>query len=111
MKADLMKLEDYSPGEQIDGERPIVAKAKKTREEHLALISEKFPRIGDQIATLWGTQECHDRVAYLLCDDSTGRAGFPFDVFLSMMALHNMHNAEFGFTPSDRKYGATRDTW
>lgn len=77
---------------------PALLKKKKTLEEHFDVLKEKFPRIHDELKLIWGSQECHDRLAKLLWVDTEGRSGFPKDVVEALIGLSNKHAEEFKTT-------------
>ena len=74
---------------------PSLMKKKKTLEEHFSVIFERFPRIHDELKLMWGSQECHDRLAKLLWVDTDGRSGFPADVVEALIGISNKHAEEF----------------
>ena len=54
---------------------------------------EKYPRIVDKIAVLWGTGQMSKYFNELLFDDRGGRAGFPADVMTEIFRLSNHHES------------------
>lgn len=77
---------------------PALLRKKKTVEEHFATLNAKFPRIHDELKLMWGSQECHDRLAKLLWVDTEGRSGFPADVVEALIGISNKHAEEFKTT-------------
>ena len=54
---------------------------------------EKYPRIVEKIAVLWGTAQMTKYFNELLFDDRGGRAGFPADVMTEIFRLSNHHES------------------
>ncbi len=54
------------------------------------LVQQKFPRIAEKIALLWGSLELHKYFEQTLFADRQ-RQGFPFDVMEAMGELHDEH--------------------
>ena len=54
---------------------------------------EKYPRIVDKIAVLWGTSGMSKYFTELLFDDRGGRAGFPSEVMMEIFRLSNFHES------------------
>ena len=54
---------------------------------------EKYPRIVDKIATLWGTVGMSKFFNEIMFDDRGGREGFPSDVMMELFRLSNHHEA------------------
>ena len=52
---------------------------------------EKFPRIVEKIAVLWGTPQLARYFSELLFDDRGGREGFPPDIMIELFRLSNFH--------------------
>ena len=52
---------------------------------------EKFPRIVEKIAVLWGTPQLAKYFTELLFDDRGGREGFPPDIMTELFRLSNFH--------------------
>lgn len=77
---------------------PALMRKKKTIEEHFAALYDKFPRIHDELKLMWGSQECHDRLAKLLWVDTEGRSGFPAEVVEALIGISNRHAEEFKTT-------------
>jgi hypothetical protein len=70
-------------------------------------IRERFPHIGKQIATDWGTKGGLDYLEKLMVDDRHGkRQGFPLEIYQSLMKLLELHNLTF---PSLKQ--ANTDPW
>jgi hypothetical protein len=70
-------------------------------------IQERFPHIGKQIATDWGTKQGLEYLEKLMVDDRHGkRQGFPLEIYQSLMKLLELHNLTF---PNLKK--ASTDPW
>ena len=54
---------------------------------------EKYPRIVEKIAMLWGTVGMSRYFTEILFDDRGDREGFPPDVMLELFALSNYHES------------------
>ncbi len=54
---------------------------------------EKYPRIVDKIATLWGTVGMSRYFSEILFDDRGDREGFPSGVMMELFALSNYHES------------------
>ena len=52
---------------------------------------EKFPRIVEKIAVLWGSPQMAKYFAELLFDDRGGREGFPPDIMTELFRLANFY--------------------
>lgn len=59
------------------------------------LIEARFPRIGRQLAPLWGHAEFGKFISDLMNDTRLGRQGFPPDAASALMALIRAHETEF----------------
>lgn len=64
---------------------------QKTKEENLAIVREQFARIADRIEATWGAQTCEDYLVKLIVSDRERREGFPVQIFMAILRLHNMH--------------------
>lgn len=70
-------------------------------------IQERFPHIGKQVATGWGTKRGLEYLEGLMVDDRHGkRQGFPLEIYQNLMKLLELHNLTF---PSFKK--ASADPW
>ena len=54
---------------------------------------EKFPRIVEKIAVLWGSPQMTRYFTELLFDDRGGREGFPSDIMTELFRLSNFHES------------------
>ena len=54
---------------------------------------EKFPRIVEKIAVLWGSPQMARYFTELLFDDRGGREGFPPDIMTELFRLSNFHES------------------
>ena len=54
---------------------------------------EKFPRIVEKIAVLWGSPQLAKYFSELLFDDRGGREGFPPDIMIELFRLSNFHES------------------
>jgi hypothetical protein len=81
---------------------------QRQREEALAIVESRHPRISNTIRTLWGYQECSVYINRLIMAGGDGmghaRVGFNQDAVQAMLALSDLHDAEFG--PPDTLSGA-----
>jgi hypothetical protein len=53
---------------------------------------EKFPRIAEKIAALWGSPQMSKYFSELLFDDRGGRTGFPPDVMTELFRLSTYYD-------------------
>ena len=58
-----------------------------------SLLQRDYTRVFDTINSIWGTLEGQDYLdgIVLMEHDHIDRAGFPFEVFLELAALHAIH--------------------
>jgi len=88
---------------QLDKDSPVLQ-----REAALAIVESRHPRISNTIRTLWGYQECSVYINRLIMAGGDGmghaRVGFNQDAVQAMLALSDLHDAEFG--PPDTLSGA-----
>lgn len=92
---------------------PALTKKKKSLEECFAILNSQFPRIHDELKVMWGSQECHDRLAKLLWVDTDGRSGFPAEIVDALIGISNRHAEEFKTTrniDADNPF-IRKDTW
>lgn len=75
-----------------DRERALIAAER---------LNAAFPRIHDQIRSLWGTAGCEDYLDKLVFDERGDRTGFPPPVLEAILILQRIHFKEFGsFRPA-----------
>jgi len=74
--------------------------ADQRREESLAVVKMHHSRIANTILTLWGYKECSVYIYKLILNGGDGmgktRIGFNQDAAEAMMALAELHDAQFG---------------
>jgi hypothetical protein len=94
-----------SPGEDtFDVPTQPVALQEKTpeqrKEEAIAVVELHHQRIANTIRTLWGYKECGAYINKLIMSGGDGmghaRIGFNQDAVTAMMALSDLHEAQFG---------------
>jgi len=70
------------------------------RDEALAVVEQHHQRIANTIRTLWGYRECSVYINKLIMAGGDGmghaRVGFNQDAVQAMLALSDIHDAEFG---------------
>lgn len=73
---------------------------QRQRDEALAIVEARHPRISNTILTLWGYRECSVYINRLIMAGGDGmghaRVGFNQDAVEAMLALSDLHDAEFG---------------
>lgn len=62
-------------------------------EEHpTPILQREYIRVWEAINTLWGTIECQFYLDKLVIQsDNNSHQGFPFEVFIEIIELHNIH--------------------
>jgi ankyrin repeat protein len=60
-------------------------------ERYPSRLGERYPRILDRIAELWGTTQIDQYLQELLLDTRGGRQGFAPEVMSDLMFLHGLH--------------------
>lgn len=108
---DALKFPDLLSIDEVDRRVPV-SDIKQTKQDpkaddrERALIAAErlnaaFPRIHDQIRSLWGTAACEDYLDKLVFDERGDRAGFPPPVLEAILILQRIHFKEFGsFRPA-----------
>ncbi|MDO8988798.1 MAG: hypothetical protein Q7U91_04110 [Sideroxyarcus sp.] len=56
-----------------------------------ALVQERFPKIGEKIALMWGTVGLQKYLSTTIFDERGGRQGFPLPVVTALMHLFEYH--------------------
>jgi hypothetical protein len=69
---------------------------KELAEEAVALLKSLFPRIHQNLVTLWGTGPGETYLDGLIVDDRGNRQGFPLDVLRALLVLQRAHFQTFG---------------
>jgi hypothetical protein len=69
---------------------------KELADDAVALLKMLFPRIHQNLVTLWGTGPGEDYLDGLIMDDRGNRQGFPPDVFRAVLILQRVHFQTFG---------------
>lgn len=98
-------------GDELEGRIPAsdvvrVPSAPEPSDQDLAVMAAErlrnsFPRIHDQIGTVWGSAACEDYLDKLILDDRGDRAGFPPPVMEALLILQRLHYKQFGsFRPT-----------
>ncbi|MBI5889393.1 MAG: hypothetical protein HZB47_01800 [Nitrosomonadales bacterium] len=57
-----------------------------------ALVQEKFPKVGEKIAKMWGSVVLQEYLSKTIFDERGGRQGFPMPVVSALMLLHEYHS-------------------
>jgi hypothetical protein len=94
---DSMPFEKTMPAELV----PLVEDGLEARrDEALAVVEQHHQRIANTIRTLWGYRECSVYINKLIMAGGDGmghaRVGFNQDAVQAMLALSDIHDAEFG---------------
>jgi hypothetical protein len=69
---------------------------KELADEAVALLKTLFPRIHQNLVTLWGTGPGEAYLDGLIMDDRGNRQGFPPDVLRGLLVLQRVHFQTFG---------------
>ena len=69
---------------------------KELTDEAVALLKTLFPRIHQNLVTLWGTGPGEDYLDGLIMDERGNRQGFPPDVLRALLVLQRVHFQRFG---------------
>ena len=69
---------------------------KELAELAVALLKLLFPRIHQNLVTLWGTGPGEAYMDGLIMDDRGNRQGFPPDVLRALLVLQRLHFQTFG---------------
>jgi hypothetical protein len=56
-----------------------------------SLVQERFPKIGEKIALIWGTVGLQTYLSKTIFDERGGRQGFPLPVVSALMRLYEFH--------------------
>jgi len=56
------------------------------------LVQERFPKISEKIAAMWGTVGLQDYLSKTIFDERGGRQGFPMPIVSALMRLHEYHS-------------------
>jgi hypothetical protein len=67
----------------------------------VALIQEKFPRIGNRIAMMWNSVELQKYLNDLIFDARGNRQGFPHETAEVLLRIHRYHGK---LVPEDDKH-------
>lgn len=78
----------------------VLLEVLSPRRSPLSIVSDKFPRIADEIKARWGTKELQNRFAKWLLLDTHNRfgemrRGFPRDVQSALLELSIEHDNRF----------------
>lgn len=77
---------------------------ERRKEAALAVVDEHHQRIGNTIRTMWGYPECSTYINKLIMAGGDGmghnRVGFNQEAVDAMLALVDLHDAEFGAPPN-----------
>ena len=97
------------------GPIPVFKMPEKSADEFdraLDLIKNFYPRIYEMISLMWGERVLHEKLTNMIQADSYGREGFPFDIAMALMKIHDAHMTEFGFDAVDTLFGGLgKDQW
>ncbi len=69
---------------------------KDLADEAVALLKSLFPRIHQNLVTIWGTGPGEAYLDGLIMDDRGNRKGFPPDVMRALLVLQRVHFQTFG---------------
>ena len=69
---------------------------KQRFDEASAVMKMKYPRIHQNIVTLWGTAQGETFLDGLIMDDRGGRQGFPREAMAALLVLQRVHFQQFG---------------
>ncbi len=69
---------------------------RKLTEEAVALLKTLFPRIHQNLVTMWGTGPGEAYLDGLIMDERGNRQGFPPDVLRALLVLQRVHFQTFG---------------
>ena len=69
---------------------------KQRFDESIAVLKNNFPRIHQNIVSMWGRPEGEEFLDNLIMDDRGGRQGFPQDVMGALLLLQRVHFQKFG---------------
>ncbi|MBI4807651.1 MAG: hypothetical protein HY799_01685 [Nitrosomonadales bacterium] len=58
----------------------------------VSLILEHYPKVGEKIAVMWGSQELHKYLGDTIFDARGGRQGFPMSVVSALLRLFQYHS-------------------
>jgi hypothetical protein len=97
----------FPPDHQIDFElptapQPLVTELTLEQRKNIALatVEQHHQRVANTIRTLWGYRECSVYINRLIMAGGDGmghaRVGFNQDAVAAMLALSDVHDAEFG---------------
>jgi hypothetical protein len=56
-----------------------------------SLIQEKFPKIGEKIAVLWGSEGLQEYLNKTIFDERGGRQGLPLPIVSALMRIYEHH--------------------
>ena len=62
---------------------------------NLLIVHAAFPRIGKALELFWGNKEFRPYMDNLLSGTRNSRQGFPSDVLFALIAIQQLHDAEF----------------
>jgi hypothetical protein len=96
--------EPWPVQDQFDAPTQPAALQEKTpeqrKEEAIAVVELRHRRIANTIRTVWGYKECGAYINRLIMSGGDGmghaRIGFNQDTVTAMMALSDLHEAQFG---------------
>lgn len=69
---------------------------KELAEEAVAVLKTLFPRVHQNLVTLWGTGPGEAYLDGLIMDDRGDRQGFPANVLRALLVLQRVHFQTFG---------------
>ncbi len=78
-------------------EEPYDPYRRPERPDPWPIIAQNFPRIAQQIQSMWGRSALDEYFARLVIDDRGGRAGFPLDVLQAILEVARLHRSRFQF--------------
>jgi hypothetical protein len=58
----------------------------------ISLIQERFPKIGEKIAQLWGSAGLQEYLSKTIFDERGGRQGFPMPIVTALMRIYEYHS-------------------
>jgi len=79
----------------VDRKQPEPSE-KQRFEEAVAVLKMNFPRIHQNVVSLWGTPQGEIFLDGLIVDDRGGRQGFPAAVMHALLLLQRVHFQKFG---------------
>ena len=78
-------------------DRKLPEQSEKQRlDEAVAVLRMNFPRIHQNVVSLWGTPQGETFLDGLIMDDRGGRQGFPPGVMHALLLMQRVHFQKFG---------------